>query len=800
VKIDSRQNRIDIGENKENLSFSFDHVFEQNTTQETVFLQIAKNAIDWVCQGYNATIFAYGSTGCLDPDTPVLLFNGKIKKAKDIVIGDILMGDDSTPRVVQKLYSGEDEMYDVIPNRGEKYRVNKSHILTLYYSANPKLVWYKRENKYKVIWNENGKQKSRNFLSRPDAKQFYNTLIKENKIVDIPVQDYISAGKTWQSLYKGIKTSVEYKEKSIPVDAYELAELLCSVSDNIDCLKPYQPLFSRIGGNDYMENNLWKYMTENNLFKNKIIPEVFLINSNKIRLEFLAGIIDTNTQNDNVNYYDIKIGEDIFSENVETLLYSLGFVVSKKRNLNCLRIFGNLEKIPTRKYKKIFISEKRNLLLSSIQVRHVGRGRYNGFYLDGNHRFLLADGTVTHNSGKSHTMFGTQSDKGIIPRTCDYIFKNINNNENVIEANMKCSFLEIYREKIRDLLSREQTEQSESLKIRHSQNNEVYIPGLIEKHVYSPEDILETIGEGAAQRTIASTALNNVSSRSHAVLTLTLQQKINDGSSITSKLHLIDLAGSENVGKSEVQGVNLTEAQTINKSLSCLGNVIYALTEKGREHIPYRDSKLTYLLQDSLGGNSKTILIATLSPSINFISETINTLKFASRAKQIKNIPKINKNEGSQQLLQTIEKLNKRIAELEQQCEDSKIIINAVEQSKEETKEVVLLKTKCERLEKKINFMLTENQKGLERNGEVKELFRKQRELARKVSKELYRERMRNFLISNELEQYKIFHNSILNSSDKPDILPLIINRFKINTETPIDIPEPLDDIEIDSP
>lgn len=407
-------------------------------------------------------------------------------------------------------------------------------------------------------------------------------------------------------------------------------------------------------------------------------------------------------------------------------------------------------------------------------------------------------------SGKSFTMFGSEdgkTDKGIIPRSCEALFQSINNSEEVVEANMKCSFLEIYREQIRDLLDVNKADSG--LRMRQDASKGIYVQGLIEKYVYSSQDILTTIKEGTLQRTIASTALNSVSSRSHAVLTLTLTQKMSDGTETISKLNLIDLAGSENVGRSEAQGVTLTEAQTINKSLSCLGNVICALTEKGREHIPYRDSKLTYLLQDSLGGNAKTILIATASPSSLCYSETMSTLKFAKRAKEIKNLPKINKNESVSNLLQTIETLNKRIAELESKCEDSEVIIQAVEHAESDTKEVVLIKTKCDRLEKKIASMENENNKGLERNKEVKDLFRKQRELARKASKDLYKERLANYAMVAELEQLRLFYNSMQEAINTPEVLPLIMKRTKITKTLPvIEIPDPVDDndIEIDSP
>jgi kinesin family protein 11 len=269
-------------------------------------------------------------------------------------------------------------------------------------------------------------------------------------------------------------------------------------------------------------------------------------------------------------------------------------------------------------------------------------------------------------SGKTYTMFGTPTAPGLIPRACEELFQRINKDENVVEADMKCSFIEIYREQLQDLLRRD-SEDCPPLRIRQGPQG-VYIQGLIEKHVYSSTEVMENINKGMTIRSTASTALNSQSSRSHAILTLTLRQKLVDNTEITSKLNMIDLAGSENVFRSEAQGVTLQEAQMINKSLSCLANVIYALTEKNREHVPYRDSKLTYLLQDSLGGNAKTVLIATINPSTICYSETLNTLKFATRVKQIVNVPRINKVVSTEQ---TISDLQAQVVSLQEALQEA---------------------------------------------------------------------------------------------------------------------------------
>lgn len=404
-------------------------------------------------------------------------------------------------------------------------------------------------------------------------------------------------------------------------------------------------------------------------------------------------------------------------------------------------------------------------------------------------------------SGKTFTMFGHENGKkelrGIIPRACETLFGIIDKKTDVVEATMKVSFIEIYREHIRDLLCKD-AEYNPDLKIRQHETKGIYVQSLIEKFVYTPGDIIDAIKEGALQRSTASTALNSVSSRSHALLTLTLTQSLLDGSATTSKLHLIDLAGSENVGKSEAQGTTLAEAQMINKSLSCLANVIYALTEKGRDHIPYRDSKLTYILQDSLGGNSKTIIIATASPSFLSYSETVNTLRFAQRAKLIKNIPKVNKNESNSNLLKTIELLNQRIAELESKCTDSEIILQAVEQASEDNKETELFKARCSRLEEKIENFKKEKIENDKRLKEYDEVFDKQRTLAKKVAKDLCLERVAMFYVKTDLEQYRSIYNNMKEISNCK-ILELAVQNAKIISKSgSVSLPDM--EVELDSP
>lgn len=157
-------------------------------------------------------------------------------------------------------------------------------------------------------------------------------------------------------------------------------------------------------------------------------------------------------------------------------------------------------------------------------------------------------------------------------------------------------------------------------------------------------EVYELMRIGSSNREVGYTNMNAGSSRSHSIFSITIQQNSKlDFSSKTGKLYLVDLAGSEKVGKTGAEGKRLDEAKNINKSLSALGKVIFALTDKKSSHVPYRDSKLTRVLQDSLGGNAKTSLIITCSPSAFNEAETISTLRFGIRAKAIKNKPKVNK-------------------------------------------------------------------------------------------------------------------------------------------------------------
>ena len=289
--------------------------------------------------------------------------------------------------------------------------------------------------------------------------------------------------------------------------------------------------------------------------------------------------------------------------------------------------------------------------------------------LDGYNGTVLAYGQTS--SGKTYTMQGEMDEErrqGIIPRMINHVFKHIYSNEGT-DFMIKVSMIEIYQEKIRDLFDVSRV----NLNIREDSIKGIYVDGATERYVGAPNDVLNLLEIGSANRAQAATNMNEHSSRSHSIFILTINQtNKQEGFSKVGKLYLVDLAGSEKISKTGATGHTLEEAKIINKSLTTLGRVINNLTDGKSTHIPYRESKLTRVLQESLGGNSKTCLIITCSPSIYNESESLSTLRFGERAKKIKNKPKINKEitvaelqKLVSQLKESLKQANARISQLE---------------------------------------------------------------------------------------------------------------------------------------
>ncbi|XP_044072499.1 kinesin heavy chain-like [Siniperca chuatsi] len=245
-------------------------------------------------------------------------------------------------------------------------------------------------------------------------------------------------------------------------------------------------------------------------------------------------------------------------------------------------------------------------------------------------------------SGKTHTMEGNLHDPrlmGIIPRIARDIFDHIYSMDENLEFHIKVSYFEIYLDKIRDLLDVSKT----NLAVHEDKNRVPFVKGCTERFVSSPDEVMDVIDEGKANRHVAVTNMNEHSSRSHSIFLINIKQEnVETEMKLSGKLYLVDLAGSEKVSKTGAEGSVLDEAKNINKSLSALGNVIAALSEGTKTHVPYRDSKMTRILQDSLGGNCRTTIVICCSPSVYNEAETKSTLMFGQRAKTIKNTVSMN--------------------------------------------------------------------------------------------------------------------------------------------------------------
>ncbi|XP_053989871.1 chromosome-associated kinesin KIF4-like, partial [Hylaeus volcanicus] len=310
-------------------------------------------------------------------------------------------------------------------------------------------------------------------------------------------------------------------------------------------------------------------------------------------------------------------------------------------------------------------------------------------------------------SGKTHSM-GTNYDEtedcGVIPRAVNDIFTIISSKEDW-SFRVTVSFMELYQEQLYDLLTEKQRSQS-VVDIRDDGKN-IKVAGVVEKEVENARETLECLMQGSLGRATGATAMNAQSSRSHAIFTLCVhQQKKNDpNTATTAKFHLVDLAGSERSKKTQATGERFKEGVNINKGLLALGNVISQLGDAGpSSYVGYRDSKLTRLLQDSLGGNSMTLMIACVSPADYNLDETLSTLRYADRARKIKNKPIINQDP---QVLE-INRLNKLVQELKLALVGQEIGISCPAEHRELEEKNQYLRNKIRDLTEKLHANLIE--------------------------------------------------------------------------------------------
>ena len=300
-----------------------------------------------------------GTGKCMKIDTPIILYNGEIKMVQDINVGELLMGDDSTPRIVSSLARGIDEMYEIIPEKGDSYTVNKEHILCLKMSNYPEIIC--NDNLYIISWLKNNKFMSTIFTFEKDAKEFKEKIVCE-QILEIEVRDFLKLPKEIQERLQSYKVSVDFPEQKLTMDAYKFGYLLRK------------------------EKNY--------------IPDIYKYNSKENRLKLLGGLIDSygNIENNCFVFLE-SIEKERMVKDIIYLSRSLGFYCYKKEKGKLWYIYirgKGLEDIPT----KIFKIQKqlKDELVSKITVKYVGRDNYYGFTLNGNCRYLIGDFTVTHNT------------------------------------------------------------------------------------------------------------------------------------------------------------------------------------------------------------------------------------------------------------------------------------------------------------------------------------------------------------------------------------------------------------------
>jgi hypothetical protein len=397
---------------------------------------------------YDKILLAHslGSGKCLALNTPVIMYDGTIKMVQDVEEGELLMGDDSTPRTVLSIARGEDEMYDIIPTKGDKYTVNQEHILCLKASGYPAIKCSSKCNtNFNVQWVENNKFMSKTFTYNSENKDIqeekaieFKKSIKCEQIIEITVKDFLKLSKWKQDMLKGYKVAIDFPEKNIPIDPYMIGYWLGDGTSRDSAITSQDSsviyyFVKNLGKYDLSLNYRDKYtygisgftgkvnsnfflttLKELNLISNKHIPDIYKYNSIENRLKLLAGILDSDGHLQS-NGFEFTQKNEKMIDDVIYLARSLGFSCYKQKKQTSWtykgeksygevwRIFINgagIEQIPTLipRKKATIRKQKKDVLVSGIKIKHVGRDNYYGFVIDKNSRFLIGDFTVTHNT------------------------------------------------------------------------------------------------------------------------------------------------------------------------------------------------------------------------------------------------------------------------------------------------------------------------------------------------------------------------------------------------------------------
>ena len=335
-----------------------------------------------------------GNGKCFALDTLILMHDGHFKKIQYIKIGDIVMGDDSKPRNVLSLGCGEDEMYQVLSNKGEYYTVNSEHILCLKQLGLDIIINKKDKFKVQYFNKKSYKIHTKIFTDELDAMDYLNKLQCNDDVIEITIKDYLKLPKNIMKKLKGYKTGIDFEKKDVLFDPYIIGVWL----GNSTLFKKTLDFLSK-SNEIQLHNALITY----NLLNNKHIPDNYKINDRDTRLKLLAGLIDTDGYyNIDYNKFELIQKSNKLSNDIIYLARSLGFAAYMYKNKKFgtfynLEIYGNLIEIPTL-CQNVMNKVKQNYLIYGIQVIPKGRNNYYGFTLDGNNRFLLSDFSVTHNT------------------------------------------------------------------------------------------------------------------------------------------------------------------------------------------------------------------------------------------------------------------------------------------------------------------------------------------------------------------------------------------------------------------
>jgi DNA polymerase III delta prime subunit len=357
-----------------------------------------------------------GSGKCHAIDTPILMYDGSIKMVQDILVGEQLMGDDSKPRNVLSLGTGKDTMYTIKPTKGESLTVNSEHILCLNV-INSSIIYDKSRQKFKVTYfkKETNKLSCKRFKTKQEAQTF-RKLIPKNQIIEISVKDYLKLSKSVQKFLRLYRVGVDFKTKKVPVDPYIIGLWLGDGRPFItnqesavvrDTLPKYNLRLNYHYG--ISGNKMLKTLQEHDMINNKHIPDVYKINSREVRLQVLAGIIDSDGHLDSRTkaVYEITQTHETLIDDIIYLARSLGFAAYKtswtyKGNSTTFRVHisGNVSEIPCKINRKIASKRLHNkdVLITNFNVLEKDIDNYYGFTLDGNHRYLMGNFIVSHNT------------------------------------------------------------------------------------------------------------------------------------------------------------------------------------------------------------------------------------------------------------------------------------------------------------------------------------------------------------------------------------------------------------------